>query len=139
MKQNGAFYIYGMLQFKQDDTAAVMILTLTELVTINTPSYLFVFTHVTTKAVVAFVKAEANDESEYPNRYNQFTINAATVFDDQPVGEWHYKVYEQESAVNTDPDAAGTLLEYGKLLLDRATEFEFTMYDQAQSYKTYNG
>lgn len=139
MKQNGAFYIYGMLQFKQDDTAAVMILTLTEKVTLATPYYLFVFTHVTTKDQVKFIKAEIDDGSDYPDRYNQFTINAATVFDDQQPGEWHYKVYQQESAVNLDPALAGIILEEGKLLLDRATEFEYSMYEGTTSYKTYNG
>lgn len=128
-----------MLQFKQDDTAAVMILTLTEFVTINTPYYLFVFTHVTTKDQVKFVKAESDDESDYPQRYNQFTINAATVFNNQQTGEWHYKVYEQASSSNIDPALAGIILEEGKLLLDRSAEFEYTQYDQTTSYKTYNG
>lgn len=128
-----------MLQFKQDDTAAVMILTLTEFVTLPAPSYLFVFTHVTTKDVVKFIKAEIDDESDYPQRYNQFTINAATVFDDQQPGEWHYKVYEQESAVNLDPALSGIILEDGKLLLDRVAEFEYTQYEGTTSYKTYNG
>lgn len=116
-----------------------MILTLTEFVTLTTPYYLFVFTHVTTKDQVKFIKAEIDDESEYPERYNKFTINAATVFANQQPGEWHYKVYEQESAVNLDPDLAGALLEDGKLLLDRATEFEYTEYNSATTYKAYNG
>ena len=128
-----------MLEFKQDDTAAVMILTLTEFVSISTPYYLFVFTHVTTKDVVAFVKSEAGDESEYPQRYNQFTINASVVFDGKQSGEWHYKVYEQASDINIDPAAAGAVLEYGKLYLDRATEFAYTQYNSATSFKTYNG
>ena|SRR5690348_17129793 len=128
-----------MLQFKQDDTAAMIVLTLTELVTVNTPYYLFVFTHVTTKDQVAFVKAEADDESEYPDRYNQFTIDASNVFDGKPVGEWHYKVHEQESAINTDPAAAGAVLEFGKMILDRSAEFGFTKYETTTSFKVYNG
>jgi hypothetical protein len=128
-----------MLQFKQDDTAAVMILTLTELVSIIDPFYLFVFTHVTTKDVVNFVKAEIDDESDYPARYNQFTIDASTVFANQQSGEWHYKVYEQSSSTNLDPELSGGLLEEGKLLLDRSAEFAYTQYDQQTSYKTYNG
>lgn len=128
-----------MLEFKQDDTAAVMILTLTELVTLSAPHYLFVFTHVTTKDVVAFVKAEIDNESDYPQRYDQFTINASAVFAGKQPGEWHYKIYEQASAVNIDPDAAGAILEYGKLYLDRATDFSYTQYNSATTYKTYNG
>lgn len=128
-----------MLQFKQDDTAAAMILTLTELVSIATPYYLFVFTHVTTKDVVAFVKAEADDESLYPARYNQFTINPSVVFANTQPGAWHYKVYEQISPVNINPALSGAVLEYGKLILDRAVDFSYTKYDQATTYKTYNG
>jgi hypothetical protein len=128
-----------MLQFRQDDTAAEMILTLTEFVTLATPYYLFVFTHVETKNVVAFVKSEADDESDYPQRYNQFTIDAADAFEDQPTGEWHYKVYEQESSTNTDPDLAGGLLEDGKLTLDRAIDFAYDQYNSTTSYKAYNG
>jgi hypothetical protein len=137
--KHGFFYLLTMLQFKQDNSAAVMILTLTEFVTIPAPYYLFVFAHVETKNVVVFVKSEADDESLYPQRYNQFTIDAAAVFLDQPTSEWHYKVYEQASAVNIDPAAAGDLLEEGKLILDRATEFAYTQYDSSTSYKVYNG
>lgn len=79
-----------MLEFKQDDTSAILIVTLTEKVTITNPYYLFVFTHVLTKAVVSFIKSEAQDESDYPERYNQFTINPAVVFLNKPIGEWHY-------------------------------------------------
>lgn len=128
-----------MLQFKQDDTAAVMILTLTELVSIATPYYLFVFTHVTTKDVVKFVKGEIDDESDFPQRYNQFTIDASVVFLDQQPGEWHYKVYEQASSSNLDPALSGSILEEGKLLLDRSAEFAYTQYQQSTSFKTYNG
>ena len=128
-----------MLQFKQDDTQAVMILTLTELVTLSTPYYLFVFTHVTTKEAVAFVKAEADDESMFPERYNQFTIDASAAFAGKQLGEWHYKVYEQDNADNLNPDSATGLLEEGKLLLDRATDFEYDMYNNSTSYKVYNG
>lgn len=128
-----------MLQFDQDNTAAELILTLTEFVTIPTPYYLFVFTNVTTKDQVKLVKAEIDDESQYPQRYNKFTINAAVVFANQLSGEWHYKVYQQSSSTNIDPDATEGVLEYGKLILNRATEFSYTMYEQSQTFKAYNG
>lgn len=116
-----------------------MILTLTEFVTLPAPYYLFVFTHVETKNVVAFVKSEADDESDHPERYNQFTIDADDVFENQPTGEWHYKVYEQEGSTNIDPDIAGNLLEDGKLRLNRAIEFGYDQYESNTSYKAYNG
>lgn len=128
-----------MQEFKQDDTAAILILTLTELVSINEPYYLFVFTHVLTKDVVKFIKSPSDDESLFPLRYNQFTIDPSVIFLGMQPGEWHYKVYEQTSGSNTDPSLSGAILEYGKMLLDRATEFVFTKYDQPTSFKTYNG
>jgi hypothetical protein len=129
-----------MLQFSQAASNATIILTLTELVTVPVPYFLFVFTHVTTKEVVSFVKSEAEDTSDYPDRYNQFTIDAQSLFDGKQPGEWHYKVYEQEDADNTDiPEDGEGLLEAGKLLLNRSDEFEYTMYQHGTTYKTYNG
>jgi hypothetical protein len=119
-----------MLQFKQSDIAAVLILTLTEMITTTDPDYYFVFTHVTTKDTVTFTKLNADDISLYKDRYNKFSINPSVVFADKQPGEWHYKVYEN--------DANGELLEYGKMILNRATEFEFTKYNSDSSFKTYN-
>ena len=128
-----------MIQFKQSDVAAVMILTLTENVSLNDPYFLFVFTHVLTKQQVKFIKATGADESNYPERYNQFTIDASVIFLNKPIGEWHYKVYEQASSTNTDEDSTGAVLEYGKLLLNRTTEFAFTKYNEPTTFTAYNG
>ena len=128
-----------MLQFKQDDTEAELILTLTELVTITEPFYLFVFTHVANKDKVLFALFYDEDQSEYPTRYNQFTINPSTVFAGKQSGEWHYRVYQQETDSTIEPDSTDNLLEYGKLYLDRSTEFEYSQYESTTSYKAYNG
>ncbi len=128
-----------MLEFKQDDTSAILILTLSELVSIVDANYLFVFTHVLTKNVVAFVKLQSDDESSYQARYNQFTINPSVLFAGKQPGEWHYKIYEQASDTNIDPSMAGAVLEYGKMILDRAIDFVYDKYDEATTYKTYNG
>ncbi len=128
-----------MLQFKQSDTAAVMLFTLKELVTLNDPSYLFVFKHVLTKQKVKFVKGVSAEESPFPERYSQFTIDATEVFANAPTGEWHYTVHQQLSSSNTDEDLAEGVLEYGKLILDRETAFEYTSYNEATTYKAYNG
>lgn len=128
-----------MLQFKQTDTAIALILTLTELVTLPEPNFLFIFTNVTTKDVVAFVKATADDESNYPDRYNQFAIDPSTVFAAAQPGEWHYAVYEQADAGNVDPTLAAGLLETGKTLIERAEDFAYDMYDSPTSFKVYNG
>lgn len=128
-----------MLQFKQSDTAAELILTLTENVSINDPYFLFIFTHVLSKQKIKFIKFKDEDESGFTERYNLFTINAAVVFLNAPIGEWHYKVYQQASESNTDEILTGAILEYGKLILDRATAFAFTKYNEAQTFKAYNG
>lgn len=128
-----------MLEFKQDDTVVALILTLTELATLVAPNFLFVFTHVTTKDQVAFVKLDGDDESTHPDRYNQYTINPAILFAGMPPGEWHYRIYEQVSTTNLDPTLAGGLVEDGKLLLNRPVDFAFTKYDSPTTYKTYNG
>jgi len=127
-----------VLQFRQSDTEATLRLTLNERVTINDPYYLFVFTHVTTKEVVKFSKSESQDESLFPDRINEFTIDASTVFANKPVGEWHYKVYENITS-GTDEATAGVILEHGKLFLLRETDFSYTKYNQAQSYTVYGG
>jgi len=128
-----------MLQFKQNDTAVAIILTLTELVTLPAPNYLFIFTHVTTKDQVAFVKINSDDESSYPSRYNQFTIDPSVLFSGKNTGEWHYVVYEQADAVNTDPALAGSVIEYGKMILNRTADFAYQMYNSSTQYKAYNG
>lgn len=128
-----------MLQFNQSDTTAVLILTLTENVSLGTPYYLFVFTHVLTKEKVVFIKSQDDDQSDFTERYNQFTINPSIIFLNHPVGEWHYKIYEQASSTNTDESLTTDVLEYGKLRLDRSAAFEFTKYNQPTTYATYNG
>lgn len=128
-----------MIQFNQSDTAAVMIFTLTENVSIHDPYYLFVFTHILTKQQVKFIKDAGADESSYPLRYNQFTIDMATVFSGAPVGQWNYTIYEQASSTNTDETLTGAVLEYGKLIIDRTTPFTFTKYNAATTYAVYNG
>lgn len=128
-----------MLQFKQSDTVSLLIVTLSENVSIDDPYFLFVFTHILTKQQVKFIKFIGADESSFPVRYNAFTINPSVVFAGSPIGSWNYKVYEQVSSINTDEDLTGDVVEYGKLILNRATEFEFTKYDEPTYYTTYNG
>lgn len=128
-----------MLEFKIDDTEVDIILTLSESVTLSSPYYLFVFKHVLTKNEVKFIKSVVEDTSTAQGRYNQFNINPSVLFSDEEPGEWHYKVYEQESAVNTDVAMAGTILEQGKLMLNPAKEFTHKKYNSTTGFKTYNG
>ena len=128
-----------MLQFKITDSEAYLVLTLNELATLPEPFYLFVFTHVLTKDVVSFIKATADDFSNYPERFNKFLINPNNLFIGKDVGEWHYKIYEQDNGQNTNVNNTVGVVEYGKLILLRNTEFAFKMYNAPVKFKTYNG
>lgn len=114
-----------MIEFNQSETSVEFILTLTELVTVNNPVYSFTFTHVLTKDVVSFDLTTDDDNSEHTERYNSFTIDT-TQFEHP--GEWHYTVIEQQT---------GNILEKGKMIILR--DFNYTMYDGATSYKSYEG
>lgn len=128
-----------MLELQINQAGQKIILTLVELKTLDDPYYLFVFRHIETKQEVKIVRSTADDESGFPSRYNQFNIDTSTVFLGKPAGSWNYEVYEQESAVNTDPALATGLIEKGKLILYAAAEMEFEKYNTPTSYKTYNG
>lgn len=136
-KQNSPFYIYQYMLELTKGQEGQIIVTLNELKTIDAPYYLFVFTHTTTSDVVKFIKSSSDDESEYPERYNLFTINSS-LFDGFLDGEWHYTVYEQESSTNEDISLARAV-ENGKLKLNPEEEFEYIKYNQTQTYKSYNG
>lgn len=118
------------MQFKQSDVSAYLILTLTEMAVTATPNYYFVFTNVLTKEVVAFTESNASDISIFKERYNKFNINPSVLFAGKQPGEWHYKIYEN--------DVNGVVLEFGKMLLDKSTDFSFVKYNSSNSFKTYN-
>lgn len=126
-----------MLELLRSQESEKIIVTLTELVTIANPYYLFVLTHVSTKEQVKFIRSVATDESLYQYRYNKFDVNTNLLFTDKPRGYYDYVVYEQESAVNLDPTGLNAI-EYGKLIL-KDTEFEFDIYDAPVTYKAYDG
>lgn len=126
-----------MIELVQGALSEQVVVTLNEKKTLTDPYYLFVFTNSTTKDVVAFVAGA--DTSEHPTRYNQFNFTTSTTFLDKPSGQWLYEVYEQESAVNTDPDKATGLVESGKMNLRDSEEFTYTEYNQAVTYKAYDG
>lgn len=127
-----------MLQLNNAFSAQTIILTLTELQTINNPYYLFVFTQSTTKQVVSFIKSSDDDESDYPERYNQFTINTAQLFAGAQAGEWVYTVYQQDDDTNTNT-AGLPVLERGKMQLQTGSSFSYTTYNLNTTYKAYNG
>lgn len=132
-----------MLNLTKGQVSENIIVTLTEKATLDEPYYLFIFVHTLTKQEVTKIFAPADDESDYPDRYNKFTIDTSVLFPaaTSPVGEWLYEAYEQESAVNVDPTLATSLVESGKLILYPATAdvYEMEEYNEQQTFKSYQG
>jgi hypothetical protein len=126
-----------MIYLNTANNAEKIIVTLTELTTISPVYYLFVFTHVLTKRVVNYIPTA--DASQYPERYNEYDIDTSEVFEDEPGGEWHYVAYQQDNDTNTDPDLTDGEVENGKMILTTGADLEFTKYEAATTYKSYNG
>ena len=93
-------------------------LTLTESVTLTSPYFLVNAKSRRTNEVKNFILA--SNLSSNTDRYDQFTITETSgteILTSGTVtltgGDWWYKVYEQSSASNLNPDNATTLLEEG--------------------------
>lgn len=126
-----------MIQLIQGQNKDVVV-TLTEKVTLTNPFYLFVFTHETTKQVISFVKSSSDDLSGYQNRFNKFTFQSS-LFATAPVGKYIYQVYEQTDAHNLDINLTTSMIENGKMDLNKAVGFAFTQYGAATNYQQYGG
>ena len=116
-----------------------MVVTLNEKRTLTSGYYLFYFTDFTTKQAVTKIYNFTQDDSNYQDRFNQFEINTNVVFASKPTGQWLYKIYEQASSSNTDPALSLTLVEKGIMVLKPATAFSFSKYNEATTFKAYNG
>ena len=114
-------------------------MTLQEMKSLTGPNYLFVFENRGTNEQVAWVEQASGDVSVYPARYNKFNINVDAKFPGATLGTWIYRVYEQTSAVNTDPDLATGLLEAGMAILSPAIRTAQVKYAGANNvYKAYS-
>lgn len=127
-----------MLLLTLGQSAENLVLTLNEKRTLTSGYYLFLFTHVTEKTVVSVIYNFTDDDSAYPDRYNQFEINTSTVFLLKPIGQWKYFVYEQASSTNTNPTGL-TEVENGILVLKPAAVFSFETYNSPTTFKAYGG
>jgi hypothetical protein len=119
-----------MLHLTKGNTADHIIVTFSEKKTLPSPTYRVTFTHVVTKEVIAIDLIPAADLSSYPERFNEYVINTATVFATGTDGQWQYDVIE----LTTD-----VLIENGKMKLAKATDFNFNGYEPATTYKGYGG
>ena len=115
-----------------------IIVTLNEKRTLTAGYYLFVFSHFTTRDILNKIYNFTEDDSSYPDRYNQFEIATQTLFGAYAIGQWIYQVYEQTSSSNTDVTGL-TMVEQGVMVLNPTAEFEREMYNEATTFKQYNG
>lgn len=118
-------------------TSEEIVVTLNEKRTLTSGYYLFYFIHFTTKQIVTKIYNFTEDNSNYQDRFNLFDINTNVVFASKPTGQWLYRIYEQASSTNILP--TGTEVERGELLLNPAVDFSYTNYNEATTFKAYNG
>jgi hypothetical protein len=126
-----------MLNVKASDTSAILTVTLSEMVVAPADYFLFVFVHTLTLKEVRLSVAASTDQSFYPRKYNQFSVNPSVLFVNSPAGEYHYSVYQKADATTAIDDARA--LEFGKLRLNPATAFTYGQYSPPSFYTAYNG
>ena len=101
----------------------VVVLTLSEKITISSPYFLFEFINNQTQQSYYCISA---DVSVYPERYNKFTIVVKTTTPAPlsgeiqiPLGdEYTYNVYEQSNNTNLNPSGL-TVVENGLMTYDK--------------------
>jgi hypothetical protein len=101
----------------------VVVLTLSEKITISSPNFLFEFINNQTQIKYYCISA---DLSLYPERYNKFNIVVKTTTPSPLVGEiqiplgdeYTYNVYEQVSSTNLNPSGL-TVVENGLMTYDK--------------------
>lgn len=113
-------------------TPATFQLTLSELVTLESPFFLFVFKRRVPGRTLALVLSPESST----DRSDEFALDVDALFAGFETGQYTYDVYEQDNILNTDPANAGVRLEQGVMHLHPATPFAFTMRDAATSYTT---
>lgn len=119
-----------MLHFTFGEPAAFF-LTLSELATIDNPYYLFVFERrVPGQSVAVVLQPDLSTD-----RIDSFALDVDAAFDGCDTGQYSYKVYEQESDTNTDPDNTGTEVEHGVMQLHPQVNFEYITRELATTFK----
>lgn len=125
-----------MLRLTEGNTEDSITVTLTELCELETPNYLFVFTH-STDQVVRFVKMNDDDLSDHKQRYNLFEIDVPALFPNAPTGDYTYSVFEQEG---TGIDETGlSKVECGRMILVPAAPFQYEGYNEKTPSEGYGG
>jgi hypothetical protein len=133
------------MQLITRNTNSTLIFTLKEKQTLTFPYFLFELKYrgdgTTTKTFIA------SDSSTYSDRYNEFLVTEVNSGSEiltsgtvnlQNVGEWHYRIFEQQSASNLDVANATSELENGIIkVLPGSTSTSYSHQISDNSY-TYN-
>jgi hypothetical protein len=118
-----------------------VILTLTEKVSLENPTFLFEFKDDMTREKFYFIASDTSDQTE---RYNKFTViekvNPVALDGEVSLirtGFYTYTVREQESETNLDPEESGEIVEVGKV---KVISVEPTVYKHSidTTTKVYN-
>lgn len=105
-----------MIRLNKNSNYDVIILTLTDSISLTNPYLLFVFNNDTTRDEVKFIISYQDDQSTSQERYNKFIFNTSSLFSQAPRGDYKYFVYEQESADNLNTEGLVDI-ENGKMQL----------------------
>ena len=137
MHNSGGILFIDVINLTKGQTQNVY-LTLWEKKTLSNPNYLFRFIQRTTNDEVRFVVLTTSDTSTAKDRYNRFSFVVNTLFPSAVVGEYHYFIYEQASTSNTNPSAAGKMIESGIMRLNEAANnvYAFEAYQTDNEYIT---
>lgn len=103
-----------MKVIKKDKDDNMFVCTLTELVSIDNPNFLFTFIHEQQKKPINVI---LNDTSNAPQRYNLFIIDEPNDIEFEFVGDYLYEVREQSSTTNLDPANSGAIIERGRCVV----------------------
>ena len=133
-----------MILLNKNSTAKV-VLTLSELVTIDAPAY-FLFEVISDDTKVStFFTAE--DISTNACRYNEFDITLTGGVTDATIGlidlelngYYKYQIYQQADQFNLDPNQASGIIEYGKVYVKGELKPVATSYteNEENTYKAY--
>ena len=130
-----------MILLQKNTINAKIALTLHEKTTISNPVYLFELTNDLTNISYYFI---ASDSSNYPNRYNLFTIIETTSSPTPLTGKitlgkagyYSYRIYEQSSLTNLNP-AGLAIVETGKCLLQSSVTGATNYDQQTKTRKVY--
>ena len=100
-----------MLLIKKN-TENTLVVTLTELTTIDNPTYLWTVKCEQNQHVYNFI---LTDISEFKNRYNEFILEEGVDVEFNQTGYYYYTIRQQSSTTNLDPEFSGDIVEVGRI------------------------